>query len=67
MLSGCIRYANMIDVYPSVESGFDLLAQQYDQNTNHSRSQDLMRSLVTIIKTSPYEYCYCYYSLKRPL
>lgn len=54
MLSGCIRYANMIDVYPSVESGFDLLAQQYNQNTNHFRSQDLMRSLVTIIKTAPY-------------
>lgn len=54
MLSGCIRYANMIDVYPSAESGFDLLAQQYNQNTTHSRSQDLMRNLVTIIKTAPY-------------
>lgn len=63
MLFGSIRHANMIDVCPSMESRFDLLAQQCNQNITHSMSQNLMRKLVG----GCFYYCYCYYSLKGPL
>jgi predicted kinase len=46
MQFGSIRYANMIDAHSLVESRFDLLAQQCNQNIILSESQELIRNLV---------------------
>ena len=45
VLLGSISAVSVTDVCPSVESRFDLLAQQHNQNITHSESPDLMRNL----------------------